>query len=64
MREPGTGKSDDGNGRSHFMTDFYAQKFQLPVTEFVQYSDQTYLSFYGETPIKEAGINNNYYNCI
>ena len=54
MREPGTGKPD-WVGPSHFMTDFYTQKFQLPVTEFVQYNDQTFYSFYGEAPIKRAG---------
>ena len=55
MRLPGTGRKD-WTGPSHFMTDFYIQKFQLPLEEFAQCSDQTYYAFNGKTPIKKAGI--------
>ena len=54
MREPGTGRKD-WTGPSHFMTDFYIQKFQLPTEEFVLFSDQTYHVFNGKPPIKRAG---------
>ena len=54
MRLPGTGEPDR-TGPSHFMTDFYSQKFQLPLKQFINTGDKGYLSFYGETPIQMSG---------
>lgn len=55
MRLPGTGLPD-WEGPAHFMTDFYAQKFQLPLKKFVNSCDEGYYSFYGDPPIKNKGI--------
>ena len=49
MRLPGTGKPD-WTGPSHFVTDFYAQHFQLPLKKFINTGDQGYYSIYGEPP--------------
>ena len=43
MRLPGTG-AKDWTGPSHFMTDFYAQKFDIPRIEFVNKTPNGYYS--------------------
>ena len=47
----GTGKPD-WTGPSHFVTDFYAQHFQLPLKKFINTGDQGYYTIYGEPRIK------------
>lgn len=54
MRLPGTGEPK-WEGPSHFMTDFYATKFELPLIPFVNSSPNGYYKFYGEPAIKAIG---------
>ena len=54
MRLPGTGERD-WNGPSHFMTDFYAQQFKLPIIPFVNSNPNGYYKFYGKPAIKMSG---------
>ena len=55
MRLPGTG-APDWKGPSHFMTDFYAQKFEIPRKDFVNETPNGYYFFFGKPPIKMSGI--------
>lgn len=54
MRLPGNG-TPYWTGPSHFMTDYYAQKFDLPLKQFVNSSDEGFYYFYGQEPIKMKG---------
>ena len=54
MRLPGDGTAT-WTGPTHFMTDLYAQKFELPLKDFINTGDEGFYSFYGEQPIKMKG---------
>jgi monoamine oxidase len=51
MRLPGKGIQGEG-GPSHFMTDFYAQQFDLPLKDFVNSNSNGYYKFYGKPAIR------------
>ena len=53
MRLPGTG-APGWKGPSHFMTDFYAQKFDIPRKQFVNETKNGYYYFYGKS-VKISG---------
>ena len=55
MRLPGKGLPD-WKGPSHYLTDFYAEQFNLPVIPFVNQDDNGWLSFYDQPPIQILGI--------
>lgn len=54
MRLPGTGKPD-WPGPAHFLTDFYSQRFKVPLSQFINQSDYGYLKFYGQPAIQISG---------
>ena len=53
MRLPG--KPDDKN-KIHFLTDFYAKKFDLPLVPFHNSDDNAFLKFYNEEKVTYTGI--------
>ena len=54
MRLPGTGKAD-WKGPCHFLSDFYSQRFKLPLKPFINSGKNGYYRFYGDAPIRMAG---------
>ena len=55
MRLPGTGEPG-WDGPSHFMTDFYAQHFKLPIIPFVNSGPNGYYKFYDQPAIQMSGM--------
>ena len=56
MRLPGAGKPGS-TGPSHYLTDYYGHKFNLPVIPFRNCDDNGWLSFYDQPPIQIFGNN-------
>ncbi len=52
MRLPN--QPDDPN-KPHFMTDFYATLFQLPLAPFVNFNENAYLKFYNREKVQIKG---------
>ena len=55
MRLPRTGEPG-WNGPSHFMADFYAQHFKLPIIPFVNNGQNGYYKFYDQPAVQMSGM--------